>query len=636
MDLKSIISKKRSSLFWIANIVVLLLCYGFELTNSSINVDDDAIREYISNSSILIASGRYGLYIINSVLRLQYLPFFYLALGLMFMLLGNHIYTSFFEIVSAEQFDEKASSIFSVIALSAPVYMYKMIFALNCLQMGIVYVCAAFALTFLYKAYASPVNKKSIWNITAAVLLICFCMSNNETTLIDIMIMFLFALLLSVPYTSGDNNKSMLSSLKNYIRPLLRAGAVVMAGIVLWKVLGILIIKARGLSPNNYLGGYILYTGDNFIEQFSTLIDKTILYYKNNPWILAANSIMTAMLTAFCILSAKRHRDVYPLFAFPVIIVLSFFMPIVTGNASVLQRTRNYLALFHGICVASGYIAIKDIKIRNKTFVKAVFMILFFIISFYRAKETCLVSFSAYTLSELDIHRAYSIYEDIQKYDTGEVSLPIVFVGAPDNNYILPIDNNLLGYKSKLNYGHKTETYSLLGINMPQSDSKLKDRAVIDSLDMAAYPAEGYIRKTDYAIIVKLGETSILKAIDYSTLKTENAGERIRYGVDYSFNPSRNILNSSGWAFMDKNLNGKVFLFIRNVDDNSTYVINCGRRMRCDVTKNLNDGVNHDKCGFGVEKCDMSALPSGEYSVSLAIYYNDTYYISDYNKTFVK
>ena len=125
MDLKAIISKKRSSLFWVVNVVTVLLCYGFELTNSSMNVDDQVVRVYVEDSKILLASGRYGLYIINSVLRLDYLPFFYLALGLMMMLLGNHIYTSFFEIISGEQFDEKASAIFSVIALSAPVYMYK-------------------------------------------------------------------------------------------------------------------------------------------------------------------------------------------------------------------------------------------------------------------------------------------------------------------------------------------------------------------------------------------------------------------------------------------------------------------------------------------------------------------------------
>lgn len=634
MDLKSIIFKKRSAIFWAANVIVILLCYGFELTNSSINIDDDAIREYLSYSSLLMASGRYGLYIINAVFRLDYLPFFYLALGLMLMIFGNHIYTSFFEIISGGQFDEKASIIFSVIALSAPVYMYKMIFAMNCFQMGIVYACASLALTFLYKVYASPVNKKSIWNITAPVLLICFCLSNNETTLIDIMIMFIFTILLSDAYTTVENNKITVSSLKKYIRPILRVAAVVMAGIVLWKVLGILIIKALDISPYDYLGGYISYNSNNFIKKFTTLIYKTLSYYKNNPWVLAANSIMAAMLAVFCILSAKKRRDIYPILAFPVIIVLSFFMPIVTGNASVLQRTKNYLAVFNGLCMASGYIVLKDIKIKNTAFAKAAFMIFFFVLSFYRAKETCLISFSAYTLSELDIDRAYSIYEDIQKYDTGEVSLPIVFVGEPLSNFILPVDNKLLGYKSKLGYGNKPEMYSVLGINMPDADPKVKKRAVIDSFDMAAYPAEGYIRKTDYAIIVKLGEVSVLKAIDYSTLKTENAGERIRYSVD-SFDPSDKF-NAGGWAFMDKNLNGKVFFFIRNTEDNSTYIINCARSMRRDVTNALDDGLNHDKCGFGINKCDISSLPSGEYSVSFAIYYDGTYYISDYNNSFVK
>ncbi len=648
MNLREIISRKRSGFFWAANVITALLCYGFELTNGGITVDDEMINSYLSKSGGLISAGRYGLLLINSVFRLAYLPFFYLALGLVFFILGNHIYTSFFRALSHDKFDETASAVFSVTALSAPVYMYKMIFQMNAMQMGLIYMCAAFTVIFIYRLSTTTIGTNVIKYIIASVILICFCFSNNETTMVDIGIMFLFSLLLGIFGKMSYVNENRISVPEDYVKPMIKAVIVVIAGFLLWKLSVVIIVRAFDLSYSSYTKEYVLYGKEGFADQLSYIFQKTYENYISHPWTFAANLIMVIGFGGFClIIPARRNKNIFfNILIFLAVIILSFFMPLVTGNPDVLPRTKTYLAVFDGLCMSAGYVFITKSGIPKKSVIKALYFALFSVLIFYRAAETNKISFDIYNMSQYDYNKVYSIYNDVERISDGD-SLPVIFVG--DSELYRPFEKtmNMVGINSIFSYGrinppyrmNNAEIYNLfelMGMKLNEGSEDMFSRAYADSQEMdGVYPAEGSIMKTSYAIIVKLGKTSELKSTDYSDITMENAGERIKFASDI-FEVSEDKLTARGWAFMDEDINGDKYFLIDNTTDNSSYILNCTANNRADVTEVLNDGKNHDESGFEINDCNISALPSGEYHVRLAIYNNGVYYISDCENTFTK
>lgn len=63
---------------WIANIVTAILCYGYELTNCSIGIDDESIERALNGR--LFETGRFGVNLIHHVIDIgNYLPWIFIS-----------------------------------------------------------------------------------------------------------------------------------------------------------------------------------------------------------------------------------------------------------------------------------------------------------------------------------------------------------------------------------------------------------------------------------------------------------------------------------------------------------------------------------------------------------------------------
>ncbi|MDO4299909.1 MAG: hypothetical protein Q4D26_00740 [Clostridia bacterium] len=137
-ELFTLIKNKRKGYFWAANILTILICYGFSLFNCAIGVDDENIVRSLEWR--LFETGRFGLNVINLFFNLEtFLPGFYMILCLLLMVLANHIVTCKLKLISENSFNEVSSSLFSVVLFSFPNFAYKFIFEQNLLQIGLVY-----------------------------------------------------------------------------------------------------------------------------------------------------------------------------------------------------------------------------------------------------------------------------------------------------------------------------------------------------------------------------------------------------------------------------------------------------------------------------------------------------------------
>ena len=106
--------------YWIITITVLIITYGFLLTNQSIGIDDENFRYYFDNYGVA-ASGRYGYIILMKIFNTYaYLPVWRDAIALLLLLLGVTVWNCMFQTISGGKISNNACTVFSCLVLSYP------------------------------------------------------------------------------------------------------------------------------------------------------------------------------------------------------------------------------------------------------------------------------------------------------------------------------------------------------------------------------------------------------------------------------------------------------------------------------------------------------------------------------------
>lgn len=607
--LKDIFTKKKTKWFWITNIILLMLCYGFELFNNCIGIDDEAIKVYLYSDNGLRSIGRFGLNIINLIFNVdQHLPFFYLFIALGLLCVFMYLTTNMFSIISEKDFSVKTELVFCAVFVVMPFFSSKLIFTMNILQIGIVYVLipitAYFALKFIK-------NSKSIIFAAASVIINVFLFYNDESFIIVFGLIVMYCLLI-------DKERR---DFKAVILCLIKLAVIVLSTVLLWYLIKKLYFFVNGTSEGNYLAGYMAYNGENFAECLYSVIKKIFVPTDlNSVCRLAA----TTCLLFGCIKRCRDEKTSAPIIIFISMIILLYSMYLFTLNAYLHLRVLIYFSCFYGICMAELYMLIND----KKPAFKAAFNILLVFIIYYNAKTTNMIFYADYLKCQLDTTVAHQIYYDLKKETYGYDTKPIVFLGKIDSYdlpYNIPVSfGSFISASPRL---HRFFTELGIKIHIPTNENDYLKY----SMDMESFPKDGYILELDSNIIVRLGEYIYIK--EGFNEPVEEGGGDLPYSVD-EFEIKDKVLTINGWIGFEKNAEMKKYLLLENIDTGDTYLISSYTVKRPDVTRTFGNGINYDKSGFKINHIDISECLPGEYRASLLYEYDQQYYSTNYEKIF--
>lgn len=625
ITLKGVVNRSRKPIFWICNVIIAIMSYGFALFTNSIGVDDESIQTYLSGA--LISQGRIGMNITNSIFSLEtYLPFFYLFVGLILLIISNYLITNIFYYISKGKFDEKSSIIYSIAILSFPNFSYAFIFTMTQFQTGIIFILLSFAIYFGYKYVVCDGN---VINLLLNVLILSFILSGSEAMIITYALVSMFLLILLL-YDSVIEFKQLVRYGVKYI-------TIVILSLILWKMGQYVIYHLLNIEPSGYLDGYFKYQAGNFVDVFKNIFIQLIEYILKAERLTALFRIISILgLLLLCIKLSQKRNTCVPIFIFIIIIIGAFSLVLVTGNFDMPKRVSTFLAPFFAFSLSSIDLVLKESKMH---LLKIIFNFFVVILIYYQTQMCNITIYNDYLQCQLDYQKAYTILNDIQKETDTYNSKPVVFVGVPDS-YNLPVNANIgidsifrqdrVGNNSFVN-GRIYRFYKQIGFVLKEGTQDLYNESVNVANDMSEYPKNGYIKELDDVIVVKLGD------VEYISKFNNNIGNAKNYKLTRnscdSFNVYNNQLFANGWGIVNEVSSEEVKkkLILTNINTNDMYMINIKNTNRNDISVFYKTNNLYDKSGYEIN-IDLSNVSKGKYNVKLYLYYNNDFYDTDFHK----
>ena len=523
---------------WIIVTVVLVLSYGFVMTNPSIGIDDENFDYFYKNNGMMVA-GRWGYWLLAKIFdTYAYLPVWRETLAIICLVIAAVLFVCICEcVMDAELSRGSATAVVSMI-IAYPLIARMFVYMNNCLEVtgGILFATlAAYALVCVPRKrdvgnVDSPDAKKGtlarlLPSICAAAFLLIGCAQIENTLITFYVEICLFA------YLKKDKD--------NLWRDILYPVVLSVIAMLLSQGIGRILAWVVGVNYSSYgMGVYGRWNQLHSAKDVATMLAT----WKDNYAYWFGRYFSVKLFTAAAVfwlgagIWAFAHKRVCKgLYAFGVI-VASFAMYLITANGTLPIRIFTvYFVAVAGctVCVAAWIQArevpeAKSGESVHRTCQADICRIIFYlacvICVFYGTKESNLHFREDYKRYERDVDVARNVNYDLEKLAGRTPDVPVIFLGQPEaygdmdprGEFALEsiYSNNEQGQSIRIH-----PFFRMLGYNYPdvlteeitpnnlktRSDSPLIAEAREESLTMPAYPYEGYIRVMEDKIIVKLG-----------------------------------------------------------------------------------------------------------------------------------
>lgn len=602
---------------WIANIVTAILCYGYELTNCSIGIDDESIERALNGR--LFETGRFGVNLIHHVIDIgNYLPWIYLLICLSLIVLANVLLTGFWR-SHIKSYDYRIGILYSIVMLSYPGFAYKFIFTVNLVQMGLVYLTVVILVCLNYYNFLIEFKKRYI---CLSIALYYFLFINYETAIVFVVILFVYSLVL------GHSKYGI----KEWVKKGAGFLSVIISSMILWKIIEKIIFLVTGTIPDKYAAAYIRYSKGSVLQQIINMVHDFFAYLKMENIRLIPYIILFAAVIIY-IWKNSNPWIIKVIWVITEVIAFSF-MQIITGTFYQLPRVSLYLSVFWAVAVCSLYLLIKN---KNQI-IQYVFYIFILLLVLNNSIAINKVVYCDNVKNELDVQVAQNIYKDIQKIDNYS-ELPVVFIGALDE-YQLPYDvslgiDSMFRHDIVSNNCLSNETpdfriysfFKILGMPVKTADDMLYMKVLEKSAEYSVYPKDGYIGVDDNIIIVKLGECNEVNSVDISQMQIQS-GKTRSYLDNYS--DGKDTLTIQGWGYISGITSNRVKKYILLTGQNSgnSFLIRCANVERQDVVDAMKIKNSYKWCGYNLQ-FNKNLLEPDTYDVQILFEAGGVFYNSD-------
>lgn len=484
--IKSISTEYCKLLFF--TIVTCFIAYGFTLTNFTLTIDSE--QPFYADASLVL--GRWGTNLFRFHIFGGIIPYFTLLLGLIFYSLAAVEMSRLFKLNTVQSF------IFCGLLVTFPQMAYQFVFTMQADAVGFGFFLSVLSVRYFLKSLKHSPYTSSLINFIFAALLYMFVIGIYQALALIPIVLYI----ITVFQATYDDDYLF----KKELRKTLFFCAYVIASGILY------VISVKILAPQAGGGGYLSsYTSGGFDNLFTNFLKLwgTHLggnaYYGNKTFVVAL--LVSVLLLISFLINAKK-------LAVRVVLLLTILMvPFLIAFFITSGYTPPRLYVTSGIVLAFLVVHLLSLIPAERL----VGIVAFFIIVVNIYFITMLF-WSQNKVYNHDINIARDINTSIKaKYpDFNPKSDYVYFFGslpwAEHDRYRLP-DSEVFGgsfflWDNGSNYRiiHFMEWADIAHYRV--IDNKETYLAIKDSIaTMPVWPEEGYIKRVNNVIVVKLGDT---------------------------------------------------------------------------------------------------------------------------------
>ena len=500
---------KQSPFYWIWVTITTALCYGFTLTNFTIGIDDEALYNSFWRGGFL-AQGRWGHIplqrIFNSYL---FLPFWRNFLALLLIVFGLTFICGLFRKYSNNYFNDKASTIFTCLTISFPFIAHLFIFTVMTIELGFILVFIGFALLCFAKW---AIEKKTFRYGILGGISLGYATAFAETAIVFFLIGGFSLLLVAYIFNIDEEN----ISLKLSLLALCKLAGILFTGVIIWFLGGTILQRIFSIDATGYVGGHVWHDTSSLMGYLSSVV-RFLVYLPTTrihssmsiiDWLLVSVSI--TIIVIGIIYAFVRKRISFFLVGLGAVLS-SYGMHILLGQAHPLYRITITFSILVGFCFALLYILLNNIPWKRfKLKYIMVFLVIWLI--FYNSRIMNQVFFLDYQRYQHDIMVMHTIIHDL---DGLQNEMPILFVGMiPTHLSGDEVAGNTLYNWDRMNTPRQElhsrrifRFFEMHGFPIEHPGTVDEERLQYYLIGMENWPKDGYIRQTEYFVIVKLGES---------------------------------------------------------------------------------------------------------------------------------
>ncbi|MEL1246022.1 glucosyltransferase domain-containing protein [Flavobacterium sp. DGU11] len=471
----------------IFSILISFITYGFALSNFSLSIDSEQVfsQDYVLNL------GRWGTTLFRYYIFGGITPYFSLLLGLIFLSLASVEVSKLFRLGGL------AAYVFCGLFLTFPQMAYQLVFTMQSDVLGCGFLTGALAVSFFLKSINGPISLKSAVNFTVSALLFMFTIALNQSLAMIPVIIFTIILFQNTFYSEY----SFKGELKKF---LLFVGLCVSS--VLFYYLSVKILCPPGAGLADY---YTSGTSDTGISGFLKLWFTNLAgnsYYGAKTFIVATVAVLI-LLVRFIIWD-RKHFAIRALLLTGMLL-LPFFMSFFITNGYHPPRLYVASGIVFGFIIMQFASTVSFSKLSlNLVSLIAVANIYFITMLFWSQSK----------IYNHDINIAKNIDQTIKtKYPDFDPTKDYVYFygGLPfeeHDKFRVPRSEVFGGSFFSWDGGsnHRitgfmkfTDVAYYKVIDNPETFNKMKDSIA----PMPLWPKDGYIKRVDNVIIVRLGQT---------------------------------------------------------------------------------------------------------------------------------
>lgn len=476
--------------YWLFFILTIILCFGYFLSNNTMGYYDTSISKVnIFGILYLCKLGN----IIQYLIGLEYIPFFYEFLGIIIYAAGITLTVNCFSRY-IKGFTKGHSMIFACIAVSFPFAAIAFMDIENTINNSMA-MLAGVSSAFFFCKYSFE-NKSKMYLIFSII-----CLFYSISLCINGLIYFLICIL----FILFKNN---IKVTKHIIRTI----GMSLSTIILYCLL---LVTLKTIFNLGALRWEIICANGNFYENLKDLLNNFIgTFNKDFVSNILALSIIILIFISIYIAIKRKRISTFLLGICIIILPLTKFILTFDSDLSYSQYST------YGFIIAITMIMLFDILGKDKNIYK-ILIVLSVIIVLNNAREINKLFYMENLKFKNDINISSFIMRDLEMLNLQDK--PIMFVG---------LINNL-----DFEYNYKTESSSITesifngerrddtminilspvphyfinnqGKNIQICDnSQLNDKEVIinTARSMPQYPISGYIKDMGNYVIVKLGD----------------------------------------------------------------------------------------------------------------------------------
>jgi hypothetical protein len=490
----------------ICSFIFTLICFGFMLTNHSLTIDEETWinSNDVSNASLWLMQGRFGIYLIDKFLvpTGTYIPFLWDFLS---VLIWNFSGVCFLFCISMfyPKFNKFSSFVFCAYFSSLPLVVGEIIsYSMFNLQQSLGMLFMAISVFFIY-TYFNDNNTRYI--IISSILLFASISIYQAFTVVYIVMIVAYVLFLALEHNYEDT-KQIIMNIKKAIFALI-------PGVLTYYLVNKIITTFIAPDPNNYLGGYIgwnkrksnirvILTTFHYIEKI--LFGDSAVY--GGKVILA----VTCLFLIYVIVSFTNTKKSIIFVLSILLIIAPFSMAIALGTSGITGRTYTALPLAGAI----ELLLVNNWINKNRIF-KLVVTISTVYILIFNSMYMNRLFYDSFTVYQFDTNVGNEIIHDIGRDGYNYKDKHVVFIGMHDidRKIISSTSGSTGGSFFSWDNGNNVRMINFLrsqGYDVSIPSASQINYAYNNSKDLKNWPNQNSIKDTNGYIVVKLSDPTPL------------------------------------------------------------------------------------------------------------------------------